>query len=373
MIVFRLLIVQCLLLATPLITKSQLYFVENKGQWNKQVMFKTEAGNSAFFLGKEGYTILMNHPEDYQRLAEYNHGHGFDSSTTRTTVLNRPDKMRAHAFKVKFLGANFNSTPVMEKPLPGHENYFIGNDQSKWAGDCKLYQAITYKNVYPNVDVRYYVQGDQLKYDVIVYPGADVSKIQMQYTGADQLSIRNNELVIGTSVGEARELKPYTYQFAGGKRETINCKYKLTGNTVSFDVKNYDKTTTLIIDPTLVFSSYSRSTADNWGFTATPGADGSFFGGGIAQPNGFPTSTGAIQGTGQGPANANSPPDIVIIRLSPDGRNRIYATYLGGNGLDQPHSLIADAAGRQSCYCRKNKFRQHFSNYGSQRRHKWRL
>ena len=345
MIVFRLLTVLCLFLAAPLISKSQLYFVENKGQWDKQVMFKTEAGNSAFFLGKDGYTILMNHPEDYLRLAEYNHGHGFDAAASKTAVLNRPDKMRAHAFKVKFLGANFNSTPVMEKPLPGHENYFIGNDQSKWAGDCKLYQAITYKNVYPNVDVRYYVQGDQLKYDVIVYPGADVSKIQMQYTGADQLSIRNNELVVSTSVGEARELKPYTYQFAGGKRETINCKYKLTGNTVSFDVKNYDKTTTLIIDPTLVFSSYSRSTADNWGFTATPGADGSFFGGGIAQPSGFPTSTGAIQGTGQGPANANSPPDVVIIRLSPDGRNRMYATYLGGTGLDQPHSLIADAAG----------------------------
>ncbi len=345
MIISRHLIVAFLLIAAPLITKSQLYFVENKGQWDKQVMFKTEVGNSAFFLSKDGYTILMNHPEDYQRMAEYNHGHVFDTSSKTSARIESPVQLRAHAFRVKFLGGNFNSKPVMEKQLPGRENYFIGNDPSKWGSDCKLYQAVTYKNVYPNVDVRYYVQGDQLKYDVVVYPGADVSAIKMHYEGADQLSIRNNELVVGTSVGEARELKPYTYQFVEGKRETISCKYKLTGNTVSFDIKKYDKGTTLIIDPSLVFSSFSRSTADNWGFTATPGVDGSFYGGGIAQPTGFPVSPGAIQSTGGGPGNASAPPDVAIIRLSPDGRTRIFATYLGGNGMDQPHSLVADAAG----------------------------
>jgi gliding motility-associated-like protein len=346
MILLRLLIVPCLLLVAPVVTKAQLYFTENKGQWDAKVLFKTEAGNSAFFLSKDGYTILMNHPEDYLRQAEYNHGHRFDSSSKSKQPITPPDKMRAHAFRVKFAGGNFSSKVVMEKPLPEHENYFIGNDQSKWASECKLYQAITYKDVYPNIDVRYYVQGEQLKYDIILYPGADVSKVQMHYEGADRLSIKNNELVIGTSVGEARELKPYTYQFLEGKRETIQCKYKITnGNTVSFDVKGYDKTTTLVIDPSLVFSSFSRSTRDNWGFTATPGPDGSMYGGGIAQPTGFPVSSGAIQGTGGGPSGGTQPSDIAIIRLSPDGRNRIFATYLGGSGLEQPHSLITDAAG----------------------------
>lgn len=343
----RIFIVPALLMTLPLISFGQLYFAENKGQWDQQVHFKTEAGNSAFFLTKDGYTILMNHPEDYMRLAEFNHGHGFDSTAKFNARVAPPEKIRAHAFRVKFLGGNFNSKPVMEKPLDGIENYFIGNDPSKWANNVRLYQAITYKNVYPNIDVRYYVQDDQLKYDVIVYPGADVSKIQMRYEGAEKLSIRNNELVVSTSVGEARELKPYTYQFVNGKRETIGNKYKITGNTVSFDIKAYNKATTLVIDPSLVFSSFSRSTADNWGFTATYGADGSFFGGGIAQPTGFPVTPGAIQSTGGGGGGGNgaAPPDIAIIKLSPDGRTRIYATYLGGNQLDQPHSLVADAAG----------------------------
>jgi gliding motility-associated-like protein len=346
MIALRLNILPFLFLVLPLFSTSQLYFVENKGQWDKQVLFKTEAGNSAFFLEKDGYTILMNHPDDYLQMAEYYHGHSLKSeSTNKVTSLQPPERIRAHAFRVKFLAGNFSSIPVIEKPLPGYENYFIGNDPAKWASECKIFQAVTYKNVYPNIDVRYYTDGDRLKYDIIVYPGADVSKIKMQYEGADKLSIRDNELVVGTSVGEARELKPYSFQFIDGKRETINSKFKLNGNTVSFDIKYYDKGTTLIIDPALVFSSFSRSTTDNWGFTATPGADGSMFGGGIVQQNGFPVSPGAIQSSGGGPASSGVPPDIGIIRLSPDGRTRIYATYLGGNGLEQPHSLIADAAG----------------------------
>ena len=37
--------------------------------------------------------------------------------------------------------------------------------------------AVTVKNVYPNVDVRYYTDNGTMKYDIIVKPGADISKI----------------------------------------------------------------------------------------------------------------------------------------------------------------------------------------------------
>jgi gliding motility-associated-like protein len=341
----RLLYPALLFIAFPFLSKAQLYFTENKGQWDKQVLFKTEAGNSAFFLAKEGYTISMLHPDDYLQAAEYYHGHSIDpSSQNNQERISLPAKMRGHAFRVKFLGANFNTQVEKEKPVEGYENYFIGNDPSKWATQCVSYQVITYKNIYPNVDLRYYVQNDQLKYDLIVYPGADLSQIKLNYEGATGLSIRNQELVIATSVGEARELKPYTYQYKNGSREAINCRYQLSGNTVGFDVKNYDKATTLIIDPSLVFFSFSRSTGDNWGFTATPGPDGSFFGGGIASPSGFPVSPGAFQGSGGG-GNGNAPPDVAIIKLSPNGRTRLFATYLGGSGLEQPHSMVCDPDG----------------------------
>ncbi|MBK6635543.1 MAG: hypothetical protein IPG38_15710 [Chitinophagaceae bacterium] len=58
----------------------------------------------------------------------------------------------------------------------------------KWASECKIAQAVTYQNIYPNVDVRYYSDAGKMKYDFIVHPGGDIDQIAMQYTGVDKLS-----------------------------------------------------------------------------------------------------------------------------------------------------------------------------------------
>lgn len=332
----------------PHTAAAQLAFSENKGQWNKQVLYKADAGTGSFFLSSDGYTIVMRNESDFNRFEEVLHGHSHDTIGTRVNKM--PVglvRIRNHAYRVRFAGANSNSPVIAEKPLPGTENYFLGNDPAQWATGCRSYQAITYKNIYPNIDLRYYVQDDKLKYDLIIYPGARLSDIKMNYEGA-ALRIRNQELVVSTSVGDARELRPFTYQFIDGERKPVNCRYKLNGTTVSFDVGAYDGRTTLIIDPTLVFSTFSNSRGANWGYTATPGADGTMFGGGIVTPSasgGWPVSPGAFQSNYGGPNNPGVPADVGIIRLSADGRTRLYATYLGGVGLEQPHSMVADANG----------------------------
>ena len=176
---------------------------------------------------------------------------------------------------MQFAGGNENAQIVPDKKIQTVNNYFIGNDPSRWASNCGVYQAVTYKNVYPNVDVRYYIEEGRLKYDLIVYPGAELSRIMMNYAGVDKLSVKNGELIIKTSVGETKELAPYAYQFLPTGKTTVDCKYQVNGNTVKFDIKNYDRNTVLVIDPTLIFSTLTFSATDNWGFTATPGPDGS--------------------------------------------------------------------------------------------------
>ncbi|MBL0357139.1 MAG: PKD domain-containing protein [Chitinophagaceae bacterium] len=216
-------------------------------------------------------------------------------------------------------------------------------------GDCKIYQGVTYRDMYPNIDVRYYTDQGTLKYDIIVHPGGNINDIALRYDGADKLSVKNKELIIGTSVGDVKELYPYTYQVAKEGRQTLECRYVIDEktNTVKFKVKDYDPNATLVIDPTLIFCSFTGSTRDNWGYTATPGPDGSLFAGGIAFGSGFPVSTGAFQTIFNGGTedDANGPYDISIIKLSPNGTSRIYATYLGGSGNEQPHSMICDADG----------------------------
>ena len=338
------------LLFTTLVATAQSYnnieFIENKGQWDSRVKYKGDVSNGSFFIRSGGFTVVQHNPTDFAMLSRFLHGHNAEGLLVKPT-----DKfiLRSHAWNVDFIGASPESKVVPDKVISTYNNYFHGNDPSKWASGCQIFQAMTLKDVYPNIDVRYYTDNGFLKYDIVVKPGGDVSKIALKYDGVDKLQVKNKELIISTSVGAMKESSPYTYQaIAEGKNE-ISCKYVVKDNVVRFDVKNYDPKSTLIIDPVVVFCSFSGSSADNWGFTATYGPDGSMYGGGIVLegPGNFPASPGAFQTTFQGGSSSGSAGaiDMGIIKLSPNGNNRIYATYIGGLGNEQPHSLVVNNQG----------------------------
>lgn len=319
-------------------------FVENKGQWDSRVKFKGDVNAGSVFIRSSGFTILQHNQQDFEAVQSMLHGsHG---ETQRSAGANKVT-LRSHAWNVDFVDASPTMQVMPDKVMTAVNNYFIGDDPSKWGSNCRVYQAITLKEVYPNVDVRYYTYNGRLKYDIIAKPGANISKIALRYDGVDKIQVKNKELVLGTSLGEKKESYPYTYQSSAKGRSDVSCKYVVKDNIVRFDVKGYDPSATLVIDPTLIFCSLSGSSANNWGFTATYGPDGSFFGGGIVFSGGtFPVTPGAFQSTFQGGNNdPNAPIDIGIIKLSSDGTSRLYATYIGGSGNEQPHSLICDPQG----------------------------
>lgn len=324
---------------------NNIEFIENKGQWDKRVKYQGAISSGAVFIRAGGLTILQHNPEDLQRLRSMDHHYpgAMDKNGEEKVVV------RSHAFQVDFVNANPDLEVVPDKIIPTYNNYFLGNDPTKWASECHIYQALTIRNVYPNVDVRYYTDNGTLKYDIIAHPGSDLRKIALKYVGADKLQLKNKDLSIGTSLGELRETNPSTYQFDGKQRKELNCRYVLDGNIVRFEVKDYDPNATVVIDPVPVYCSFSGSAADNWGFTATYGPDGAMYGGGIVRDNtGFPTSVGAFQTVYMG-GNAGEhagATDMGIIKLSyPNLSQRVYATYIGGSGNDQPHSLVVDPAG----------------------------
>lgn len=365
---------------------SNIEFVENKGQWDPRVQFKGELPTGALYLEKKGFSALLYHPDDLMRMTEAHHGvtgaggsapappgngggggdqklaaaagggdqklaasagapgasgRGASGEMSPQAGIAPVDQLRAHAYRVSFDNANDDVTIVPDKILPGYNNYFIGNDRSKWAADCRVFQGVTYQNLYPNIDVRYYTNEGQLKYDIIVHPGGDVRRVRMRYEGADRLSIRKNQLVVGTSVGAVTQLSPYSYLYNASGRTDIRCRYIIrNGNTVSFDLPDHDNTATLIIDPTVVFCSFTGSKVSNWGFTATPGPDGSFYAGGIVFGSAFPYTTGALQ-----PVYGGGQIDVGLLKLNASGTNKVYATYLGGSESETPHSLICDGQG----------------------------
>jgi len=340
--ILRYLIILCTSLLVTTAVNAQVEFIQNKGQWDSRVEYRADFGSGSFYLENQGFTVALHNLADLKTLSEQMHGHNVNPAT-----MGQPIVVNSHAYKVKFLGGSSFTQNTPDKIQSYQNNYYLGNDQSKWAAGCKIAQAVSYQNIYPNIDVRYYSDGGKMKYDIIVHPGGDIDRIAMQYAGIDKLEVQNKELLINTSVGAIKELYPYSYQVTEGSRKTINCKYEVKNNIVRFKVTGYDPKSTLVIDPTLIFSTFTGSTAENWGYTATPGPDGSLYAGGIAFSSGYPVSPGAYQTTYGGGINedGNGGYDIAIIKFSPNGVNRVYATYLGGSKNEQPHSMICDAQG----------------------------
>jgi gliding motility-associated-like protein len=367
-----------ILLCTRGFGQDYLQFIENKGQWDANIRFQGQIATGSFALQKTGYRILLHNKKDLGKVYESIHPHhGAETqpgppkpqvnstSKTETPTIEKPGEgssggagyndipqtiVRSHAYEMRFLNANPDPVIVPDKAINSHVNYFIGNDPSKWAGDCKIYQAIVYRDVYPNIDVRYYTSDGILKYDFIVHPGGDVNRIAMYFDGVDGLRLNKGNLVVKTSVDEVTEQAPYTYQLAGNTRKEIPCRFDVKGNIVTFKLDaSYEKNATLVIDPSLIFSSFIGSKESSWGYTATYDGRGNFYAGSIVLgPAGFPTSNGAFQTTfgGGSPATGEQKGfDMGIFKFDPTGANREYATYIGGSGNEQPHSMVVDDAG----------------------------
>ncbi len=323
---------------------NNIEFIENKGQWDSRIKYKGDVNGGAFFIRSTGFTVLQNNQADFQAIHDIMHGHNENGAMV---PRNQTMVLHSHAYAVDFIDASQSIQAIPDKAILTYNNYFIGGDSTKWAGGCHVFQAIALQNIYPKIDVRYYTDNGFLKYDIIVKPGGDVSKIALKYEGVDKLQVKNKDLVIATSIGETKESYPVSYQSDVTGRKEVACKYVVKNNVLRFDVKNYDPAETLVIDPVIIFCSFTGSAADNWGFTATYGPDGSMFGGGIVFDQGFPVSLGAFQTVYGGGAAGGFEGgfDIGVIKLSANGNNRVYATYIGGAGNEFPQSLIVDQQG----------------------------
>jgi len=300
-----------------------LSFIENKGQWPEQVLFKARlADHLTVYFEQSGWTLCMYDAEDMH------HSHAHHDSDGHN------HKLRGHAVKVRLPETNAIAEGVGMK----EEKYnYLNFGTSSSAKNVRAFKEIIYKNLWPNIDLRFYCSpGTRLKYEFILSEGADINKIRLEYSGQESMAIENGHLVIGTSLDEITELKPIAWTGDGQQKDHLSCSYQLTENLLTFQTDEYPKESKMVIDPELVFSTYTGSLSDNWGFSATDDLDGNVYSGGIVSGGGYPVSPGAFQEEFAGNW------DIAIIKYTPDGTQRLFATLLGGSYADLPHSLIVN-------------------------------
>ena len=306
---------------------SHVLFAQNKGQWNDKVLYEGKFKGGKVFLEQQGLSYVF-FPKDG---LEAMHHHGSKAPVTY------------HAIKMNFVNSYANASIQQTDSNAFYENYFIGKDPTKWASQVKSFKQIIYNNLYQGIDVKYCSEKNNFRFDFIVSPGADVNQLVMNFTGQNHLKVIDCNLILQTEVGEITQKAPYAYQMINGKEVPVKCSYVLENNQVKFNIPHYNKTLPLIIDPTLVFATYTGSLSDNFGMTATYDIQGNAYTAGMCFGPSYPLSAGAFQinymgGTGYGG-------DISISKFNPSGSNLLYSTYLGGTGNESAESIIVDNLG----------------------------
>ena len=319
--------------------------IENKGQFDESVISRVDFSTHSIFMEDDGFKVLLHDQEKWAKMIMHYHDNLMHNHSS--TIDYFVDTLHFQMLKYSFEGANFSELKY-EEPSEAYYNYYTGNDTSKWVGGVRKYNKLTFLSIYPHIDLEYEVIGERFKYNFILNPGAKLSDIRFKIDGHDGVSVQSDRIVMKTRFGEFSEVMPLSFEVNNGQKKLIQMKYIDQGDYIGFESIFFKSKVKTIIDPELIFSTYSGSTVDNFGFTASYDDEGNLYSGGIATSptkflNGaYPTTPGAFDVTFNGGEPNTFACDIAISKYSSNGQNLIYATYLGGNANDYPHSLVVD-------------------------------
>lgn len=315
--------------------KLPLYIIENQGQVDSRVkIYERGAGHATFFTGNG---LILSLTVDEAKVDKASH---HDELKTDGNV-----KITTETLELSFVGANDRPVITAQDRQTGYANYFVGNDKTKWRSNIPTYGALTYKDVYKNIDIKFYGNNREIEHDVIVRPGGDPSMVIFAYKGAQGLKInKSGDLVVSLKRGNIIERKPVIYQEIHGERVAVEGSYKILKMeeaglfSYGFTVASYDGTKDLVIDPVLSYSTYLGGLSVDHGLAIAVDNTGAVYVTGYTASLDFPLA-GSIQGVIGGGI------DVFITKINASGSAVIYSTYLGGTGDDFGFGVAVDNTG----------------------------
>jgi hypothetical protein len=294
--------------------------------------------------GKIPLSFEANQGQTDGRVQYLAHGPGYTlflTPTAATLELAQSTRVSGAVLDMQLVGARPDAPVRGLEEQRGTANYFIGNQPSDWHRDVATFGRVQYAGVYPGIDLVYYGNQQQLEYDFDVAPGANPGAITLTFPGATGIDLKAaGELVLHTAGGDVVQHAPVVYQDGPNGRQPVAGRYVLDGDgRVGFALGAYDATRTLVIDPTLAYSTYLGGNALDEGRAIAVDDAGDAYVTGYTTSTNFPTTPGAFQTEPAGNA------DVFVAKLNDTGTALVYATYLGGRGADEGWGIAVDAAG----------------------------
>ncbi len=309
-------------------SNSQVSFIKNQGQWIPEIIYKGSYTATSVSLLNDGISFCNAGEE-----------------------IENPDGSEVHTYYVwnlKFLNAAATINVSGERPVESKLSYLFGNDPSDWVIHPEEYSEINYKNIYNQIDLKFYGHQYDLKYDYILHPGSSIASIQSAYEGVEALTINSaGELEVRTQWHTQVQRRPVAWQIKNGNKQFIDIRYVLLNDsTFGFTAANgYDIHYDLIIDPLfqMVWASYTNIPGSgnniNYCFANEMDNAGNVFLTGMVDGT-FPITPGAYSGPG------NVYPEIFVAKYSSDGTTLIYGTYLPGSSSEFGTDIEVDDLGR---------------------------
>ncbi len=310
-------------------------FVENRGQWPANVRFFGHTDGMDIWITNAG--VVYDAHVESSRATERT----LESAHVSPTTVHRS----GHRLRMEFLGAA-EARAHGEDALPGHYNYLIGRDPSRWTRGVARYRGARVEGLYPGIDAVYYFEDGRPRYDLLVAPTADPGAVRFRIAGAGYTrTTANGELAIGTSMGEIVQRDLVAYQTVAGARHRVPCRFVAAADgTVRFDVGAYDRTKPLVIDP-LLYSTYLGGSGNDEAFSIAVDPGGNAYVTGYtsawlpAPSDSFPTTVGAYDRTYNG-----GDIDAFVTKMDCNSDTLIYSTIIGGTSFDEMRGIVLDGS-----------------------------
>ena len=362
---------------------SSAVFIENRGQFNPQARFKLTGAGPSGWVADRGIVFdelrakalpfgTSSRPPSAPSLSWDQFGAapgmgllpfgiGYPPGRGRRSAsFPDPSDFQRVVFSENFVGPHLSPEIDGQKLQPGDYNYFVGNDPSQWVTHAHGYSEVVYHNLWAGIDLRLYGKDADVEQEFIIRPGGDPTSVQVAYNGIKGLEIApDGSLIVHTAGGDLRETKPRIYQEIAGNRVPVAGQFKLISkNAYTFEVSSHQAQYALVIDPTLSYSTFLGGSAgyglygygdeNEWGIGIAVDSAGSAYVVGMTASTDFPTTTGSFEpmfSGSPGTGNISTGVEAFVTKLSPDGSQLVYSTYLGGPDQSWGLGVAVDSAG----------------------------
>src|SRR5262245_21876546 len=184
-----------------------------------------------------------------------------------------------------------------ESPSGGHVTFLHGTQTGNSARQI-AYRDVVYRRLWPGIDARITGAAAGLKYSFEIAPHGDARSIHLRYDGADRVAINGRgELTIETGDTTIVDSAPTAYQEIDGRTVAVDVRFVTHDADVSFSVGPYDRERPLVIDPTLVYSTYLGSSGYDAARAIAVDGAGAAYVAGTTRGLDFPATPGSYQPT----------------------------------------------------------------------------